>query len=212
MILGSRFESAIAMAMRLHSTQVRKGNGSPYIGHLLAVTSLVVENGGTEDEAIAAILHDAVEDQGGHSALHEIRSEFGNKVANVVAECTDTFEAQKSPWRKRKEDYIATIPSKSASARLVSIADTIHNAQSLLNDFSATGHELWERFNGGRNGTLWYYRTLAEAFEKTGPQQLAMQLRSLIGQLDDTLARDAFRPDERTDVEMRTGNTRPCNR
>ena len=188
MKLTSRFCRSVSLAIQLHSEQVRKGNGSPYIAHLLAVASLVVENGGSEDEAIAALLHDAVEDQGGLRTLQKIRSEFGDNVASIVAECSDSFETPRPPWRGRKEAYIASIPEKSASAKTVSLADAIHNAQALLNDFRAFGPELWDRFDGGYEGTLWYYKALAQEFTRHGPQSLARQLCFIIAELDTAIA------------------------
>ncbi len=188
MKLSPRFESAFSVAASLHATQVRKGTGTPYIAHPLAVASLVLEHGGTEDEAIAALLHDAVEDQGGLPTLQRIRDQFGDAVADIVAECTDTFEDPKPEWRQRKEIYIASIPKKSRSARLVSLADKLHNSRAILSDYHQTGDALWERFRGKKEGTLWYYRSLAQAFQNSGPEPLATEFRSVVAELDRLVA------------------------
>ena len=155
---------------------------------LLAVASLVLEHGGTEDEAIAALLHDAVEDQGGLPTLQRIRDEFGDAEADIVAEYTDTHEDPKPDWRQRKELYIASIAKRSPSALLVSLADKLHNSRSILSDYRQTGDALWQRFRGKKEGTLWYYRSLAKAFQKTGPEPLATEFRSVVGELDRLVA------------------------
>ena len=164
-----KFEDALAYAARLHRDQTRKGTGVPYVTHLLAVAAIVGENGGTEDEVISALLHDAPEDAGGEERLAEIRTRFGDEVANVVAGCTDTYERAKPPWRARKEAYLDHLGGAPPSVRLVSAADKLHNARSVLSDYRAVGEELWARFNGGRDGTLWYYREVADALAGDGP-------------------------------------------
>ena len=121
-MLGERFDQALLYAGRLHARQVRKGTRIPYVAHLLAVTSIVLENGGDEDEAIAALLHDAVEDQGGASVRREIEARFGPRVAAIVEGCSDSQVVPKPPWRARKEAYIAHVQQASASVRLVSAA------------------------------------------------------------------------------------------
>ncbi len=164
MSYGERFEQALVYAARLHRDQVRKHGDVPYVTHLLAVASLVGEAGGTEDEIIAALLHDAAEDQGGEEALAAIRSRFGDVVASIVSSCTDTLEKKKPDWRPRKERYLATIPHKTPSALLVSLADKLHNVRSMLVALREDGGAIWGRFKGGRDGTLWYHRSLLEAF------------------------------------------------
>ena len=163
-LLSDRYAEAFAYALELHRTQSRKETEIPYVAHLMAVSSLVLEHGGTEIEAIAALLHDAVEDQGGPPILAEITSRFGNEVAAIVEGCSDTDVTPKPPWRKRKEDYIAHIRRAPASVRLVSAADKLHNARAILADYRVLGEALWSRFNGGKDGTLWYYRALTEAY------------------------------------------------
>jgi (p)ppGpp synthase/HD superfamily hydrolase len=166
---GEKFERAFIYASRLHSDQYRKGTRVPYITHLLAVAAIVGENGGTENEVVAALLHDAPEDQGGEATLEDIRACFGDEVAETVAGCTDTYEDPKPPWRERKEGYVAHLAGASASVRLVSSADKLHNVRTVLADYRALGEDLWNRFNGGREGTLWYYRAIVGSLRNGGP-------------------------------------------
>lgn len=160
---GEKFERAFMYASQLHRDQYRKGTRIPYITHLLAVAAIVGENGGTEAEVVAALLHDAPEDQGGEATLEDIRSRFGDEVAEIVEGCTDTYEDPKPPWRERKESYIAHLAGASPSVRLVSAADKLHNARTVLSDYRTIGEDLWNRFNGGREGTLWYYRRTVDS-------------------------------------------------
>ena len=166
---GETFEQALPYAARLHKDQVRKGTSTLYVTHLLAVASIVGENGGTEDEVVAALLHDAPEDQGGEAQLGEIRARFGDKVAEIVDGCTDTYETPKPPWRERKERYLAHLADAPGSVRLVSSADKLHNARTVLSDYRLVGEDLWSRFNGGKEGTLWYYRAIVDALRGDGP-------------------------------------------
>jgi len=166
---GEKLEQALPYASRLHRDQVRKGTSTPYITHLLAVASIVGENGGTEDEVVAALLHDAPEDQGGEARLEEIRARFGDRVAEIVDGCTDTYETPKPPWRERKERYLAHLAYASGSVRLVSSADKLHNARAVLSDYRLLGEDLWTRFNGGKEGTLWYYRAIVGTLRGDGP-------------------------------------------
>ncbi len=165
---GEKFEAALVYAARLHRDQTRKGGGTPYVNHLLAVAAIVGENGGTEEEVVAALLHDAPEDHGGRARLEEIRERFGDAVAEIVAGCTDTYEDPKPAWRPRKEAYVAHVRTAPASVRLVSAADKLHNARSILADLRVSGDALWGRFTGGKEGTLWYYRALAGALGAAG--------------------------------------------
>ena len=166
---GEKFERALPYAARLHRDQVRKGTSTPYITHLLAVASIVGENGGTEDEVVAALLHDAPEDQGGEARLREIRAQFGDGVAEIVDGCTDTYETPKPPWRERKERYLTHLADTPGSVRLVSSADKLHNARSVLSDYRLLGEDLWTRFNGKKEGTLWYYRAIVGSLQGDGP-------------------------------------------
>lgn len=186
--LGERFERALVYASRLHGRQRRKGSGAPYISHLLAVAALVLEHGGTEEEAVAALLHDAAEDQGGEAELQNIRREFGAAVAAIVAACSDTLEKPKPPWRARKVEYLTHLISQPEPVRRVSAADKLHNARAILNDYRLVGEAVWGRFRGGREGTLWYYRELVGIFDLQGPESLARELRLVVGELE-SLAR-----------------------
>ncbi len=177
-----KFEDALVYAARLHRDQTRKGTGVPYVTHLLAVAATVGENGGTEDEVIAALLHDAPEDAGGEERLAEIRGRFGGTVADIVAGCTDTYEDPKPPWRERKEAFLEHLAGAPPSVRLVSAADKLHNAGSVLADYRAVGEDLWARFNGGRDGTLWYYRAVADALAGDGP--VADELGRVVTELE----------------------------
>lgn len=158
--LSTRFDRALQLAHDLHRRQPRKKSDVPYIAHLLAVTAIVLENGGDEDTAIAALLHDAVEDQGGQPTLDRIRREFGERVARIVYECSDADGEPKPPWRFRKEQYLQALPHKSMEALLVSFGDKIHNCRSIMRDLRRDGAPVWNRFEGRRDGTLWYYREL----------------------------------------------------
>jgi GTP pyrophosphokinase len=168
MTLTDRFSAALTYATRLHSGQLRKGTNIPYVAHLLAVTAIVLQHGGTEDEAIAGMLHDAVEDQGGHFVLAEIRARFGDNVADIVDGCTDAYTNPKPEWQPRKEKYIKHLKTASPSVRLVCAADKLDNARAILADYQALGEAVWGRFNGGKDGTVWYYRSIVEALKSDG--------------------------------------------
>lgn len=182
--LTPRFATALAYAFGVHSGQVRKGTEIPYVSHLLGVAAIALEHGATEDEAIASLLHDAPEDAGGAPILEEIRNRFGPAVSDIVAGCSDTFETPKPPWRKRKEAYIAHLERASPSVLLVSAADKLHNVRSITSDYREIGEALWTRFNGGRDGTLWYYRSLADTFLRLGPNRLASELEHAVWELE----------------------------
>ena len=185
MPLSERYERALVWAARKHARQVRKGTTIPYVSHLLAVSSLALEHGADEDEAIAALLHDAVEDQGGPRTREEIRAEFGERVASIVDGCTDTDQDPKPPWRPRKEAYVAHIAEAPPSVLLVSACDKLHNARSILSDLRATGPAVWDRFTGKRDGTLWYYRALADAFAAAGaPKGLVADLARVVREME----------------------------
>ena len=182
--LSSRFSDALTFAHQLHAAQTRKGTNVPYISHLLAVAAIVIENGGSEDQAIAALLHDAVEDQGGQPTLEKIRERFGSKVADIVQGCTDADVIPKPPWKERKTAYIAHIRTAPAEVRLVSAADKLHNARSILHDYRSLKEDLWRRFNGGREGTLWYYRSLVNAFREAGSTPVVEELDRVVSELE----------------------------
>ena len=182
--LTPRFASALAYALEVHSGQVRKGTDIPYISHLLGVAAIALENGATEDEAIAALLHDAAEDAGGAPILEEMRTRFGSEVAEIIAGCSDTFETPKPPWRRRKEAYIVHLNGASAPVLLVSAADKLHNIRSIMSDYRNIGEALWERFTGGQEGTLWYYRSLADSFLRLSPGRLASELDLAVSEIE----------------------------
>jgi (p)ppGpp synthase/HD superfamily hydrolase len=184
MSLSLRFDRALVLASDLHRHQVRKGTTIPYVSHLLGVASIVLEHGGSEDQAIAALLHDAVEDQGGASTLDRIRQEFGSRVAEIVDACTDTDESPKPPWRARKEKYLAHLDQVSDDGLLVSMADKLHNVQAILRDYRAEGESVWSRFNAGRADILWYYRALVEEFRKAGSSSLLTQFGAAVTELE----------------------------
>jgi len=183
-ILSSRFEEAFLLAHQLHARQKRKRSNTPYIAHLMSVAALVLEDGGSEDEAIAALLHDAVEDQGGVKTLKDIEKRYGKKVAYIVESCSDAYSFPKPPWRSRKEAYIAHVPKSSPEARRVSLADKVHNARSILRDLRQNGEETWKKFNGGKEGTLWYYRSLLDVFHSLGNDYLVTELERVVSQIE----------------------------
>ena len=184
MTLSGRFSDALVYAARLHGRQSRKVSGEPYLAHLLAVAALVLEHGGDEDEAIAALLHDAIEDQGGKAAAEEVLRRFGRPVSEIVEGCTDTDTRPKPPWRQRKEAFIARLPGASRSVRLVTAADKLHNVRSLLREYRLRGESLWDRFRGGRDGTLWYHRAVTDALSQAGTTPLIEELDRAVLQLE----------------------------
>ena len=184
MMLSVRFQQAMTWAAQLHAGQARKGTNVPYVAHLLAVTSLVLEHAGNEDEAIAALLHDAVEDQGGERTLREIERRFGPHVAHIVLGCTDTMSVPKPPWRARKEAYLTRLTQASASVRLVSAADKLHNARTILADYRRVGEAVWDRFEGGRQGTLWYYRALVDILREPDSSPLVEELARVVATIE----------------------------
>lgn len=167
--LSGQFSKALVYAELKHHRQVRKGGDIPYVGHLLAVAGLVIDDGGSEEQAIAALLHDCVEDAGGPPTLAEIRDNFGEGVARIVDECSDTDEVPKPPWRERKQRYIAHLDTVGADTLLVSVADKLDNARSMLRDHRAHGAQLWQRFTVSDPADhLWYYRGLIAAYRSRG--------------------------------------------
>jgi (p)ppGpp synthase/HD superfamily hydrolase len=182
--LSPRFDEALTYASDLHRTQRRKGGDVPYVGHLLSVASLVIEGGGTETQAIAGLLHDAVEDQGGAPVLAAIREKFGDDVAVIVAECSDTDEVPKPPWKPRKERYIAHLKTASEATVLVSLADKLDNARAILRDYRDIGDELWTRFSeADPNEHLWYYESLLAVFKDRNASWLVDELERVLSEL-----------------------------
>jgi len=169
--------------MEKHAGQTRKASTIPYIAHLMGVASLVLEAGGDEDLAIAALLHDVVEDCGGAPMLKEVRRRFGKRVAKIVDECTDTDAVPKPPWRERKENYLRRLRRADADTRLVSAADKLHNVRSILADYREIGESVWARFSGGREGTLWYYRALRDEFLRGKSNRLIREYERAVREL-----------------------------
>jgi (p)ppGpp synthase/HD superfamily hydrolase len=193
MYLSTRFDQALQYAVLIHAHQTRKGTGIPYIAHLLGVASIALEHGASEDEAIGALLHDAGEDAGGQGRIDDVRQRLGDAVADIVQGCTDTVVTPKPPWRKRKEDYIAHLPSATASVRLVSSADKLHNSRAILRDLRAHGDAVFQRFTGGKDGTLWYYRVLVDGFRMAGSNDLVEELDRVVTSIDELAGRGTQR-------------------
>lgn len=186
-LLTERFHRALVCAASAHAGQYRKGTAIPYIAHPLAVAALVLEHDGTEDEAIAALLHDTVEDAGGAELLADIRASFGEVVADVVDGCSDAYgdgSTAKPPWKERKVHHLESLERASRSVLLVTAADKLHNVRSVLRDYETEGESLWSRFNGGREGTLWYYGQLKEILNRRFPSSLTSELIRAAEQLE----------------------------
>jgi GTP pyrophosphokinase len=182
--LTERFREALLYATELHADQTRKGTDEPYIGHLLGVASLVLQYGGNENEVIAALLHDAVEDQGGRSTLKKIKKKFGKNVTEIVEACSDSFEIPKLPWLERKNEHVAKIRHASRSVRLVCAADKLHNARCILADYREIGERLWQRFSGGKEGTLWYSREMAKALKRQRSGPVVKELSRVVTEIE----------------------------
>lgn len=189
--LGARFRRAFLFAAEKHAGQARKTTTIPYIAHVIGVASLVLEAGGDEDLAIAALLHDVVEDCGGVPMLNEVQRRFGRRVAKIVDGCTDSYVVPKPPWRERKENYIRRLRHEDSDTRLVCAADKLNNVRSILSDYRVLGESIWSRFNGGREGTLWYYRTLRDEFLRRRPNRITSDLERAVNELE-SLARGAM--------------------
>jgi (p)ppGpp synthase/HD superfamily hydrolase len=190
-LLTERYALAFAYANRLHAQQLRKGTTVPYISHLMSVSALVLEAGGDEDEAIAALLHDAVEDQGGADTLAEIGRQFGEQVAAWVAACSDTMIQPKPPWRERKEVYLQRLLTMPEAVVRIAIADKLHNARCTLADLQKDGNQVWQRFKTGREGTLWLYR----AFLSRCPAGIAPGLLQELQQVIEAIESVSVVPD-----------------
>lgn len=175
-LLSEKYLEAFELAFQLHNQQLRKSTNIPYIAHLMSVSALVLESGGTENEAIAALLHDAVEDQGGKPVLAEIDRRFGGAVAKIVRGCSDSYGHPKPPWKVRKQQYLERLKSEESSVLLVSLADKLHNLRDILLTYRRERERTWERFNGGKEGTLWYYGQLVQIFADKGHPELAVEL------------------------------------
>ncbi len=186
--LGARLQRAFRYAAEKHAGQTRKQTAVPYLSHLMAVASLVLEAGGDEDLAIAALLHDVVEDCGGMPRLREIRKRFGPRVARVVEGCTDSFGEPKAEWIERKKDYLREVMHADAETRLVSACDKLHNVRTILADYRQDGEAIWARFTGKKGGTLWYYRALSDEYQRRDPNRITRELEIAVAQLEMAVA------------------------
>ena len=184
MQLSAQFEKALSYATRIHGGQLRKKTRIPYIAHILGVAAIAMEYGANETEAIAALLHDAVEDCGGAKRLRDIERKFGKAVARIVDGCTDTDQTPKPPWLERKKAYVAHVRHASIPTKLVSASDKLHNVRAILMDYREEGERLWSRFNGGKQGALWYYRALVNAFTGKRIQPLVQEFDGTLTQLE----------------------------
>jgi uncharacterized protein YuzE len=184
-VLSERFDAALVLASSLHRDDVRKGTSIPYIAHLLGVCELVLTDGGDEDEAIAALLHDTIEDHADRITASDIEQRFGERVRRIVEGCTDTPAdyrgGQKPDWRLRKEAYIAHIARTPPADLRVSAADKLYNARAILADLREIGDRVFERFSAAKADVLWYYRSLSAAFVAAGMNgRLARQLAQTV--------------------------------
>jgi len=184
MQLSRQFEKALIYATRIHGGKLRKKTRIPYIAHILGVAAIAMEYGANETEAIAALLHDAVEDCGGAKRLRDIERKFGKDVARIVEGCTDTDQTPKPPWLQRKKAYLAHVRHASMPTKLVSASDKLHNVRAILMDYREEGEGLWSRFNAGKQGALWYYRALVNAFTGRRIQPLVQELNRTLTQLE----------------------------
>jgi (p)ppGpp synthase/HD superfamily hydrolase len=178
--LTRRFDEAFAYAHETHAGHTRKGSGVPYIGHLMGVASIVIDDGGSEDEAIAALLHDAAEDRGGRSRLEDIRTRFGDMVAGIVEDCTDSWDDPKGPWAERKQQYVQHARTLAAPSLRVSAADKVHNSYAILRDLRNTGDKVWERFNAKPDDILAYYQSLVRSYREAGGGRLVDELDRIV--------------------------------
>src|SRR5262249_41870888 len=188
--LSDRFSQAFLFAAEKHARQKRKKTGVPYLSHLMSVAALVLEAGGDEDQAIAALLHDVVEDCGGHPMLEEVRHRFGDRVAKIVEGCTDAYTIPKPPWKQRKLDYLEILRSADDDVRLVSAADKLHNVRTILADYRTSGDSVFERFSGRRDGTLWYYRAVLEVLRAGKRNRLIEELDRVVTELETAVRQD----------------------
>ena len=195
-LLSPKFALALQFANEIHSTQVRKGIGAPYISHLMAVSALVLEFGGNETHAIAALLLDSAEDCGGRPMLDSVRVMFGDDVAEIVEACTDTFDTPKPEWRPRKQAYLQAMAGKPAGAKLVACADKLHNIGNTLRDIQGEGVEAWklrmaETPNGAADKQCWYYLGCLEALSTGWATPLLGEFARAVRQLCEWVGSDA---------------------
>jgi (p)ppGpp synthase/HD superfamily hydrolase len=201
--LGVRLQRAFRYAAEKHTGQTRKQTAVPYLSHLMAVASLVLEAGGDEDMAIAALLHDVVEDCGGMPRLREVRKSFGRRVAKIVEGCTDSFGEPKPAWMERKKNYLRELKHADADTRLVSASDKLHNVRTILTDYQQDGDGVWSRFSGKKDGTLWYYRALSDEYQRRKPNRITRELAIAVAELE-RLVGDKSPGDKSTGKKMRS--------
>jgi GTP pyrophosphokinase len=178
--LMNKLDYAFSYAHEVHSGQFKKGTSVPYLGHLMGVSSLVLGDGGSEDEAVAALLHDAAEDHGGRARLEDIRSRFGDAVARIVEDCTDSWETPKPPWVERKRAYIQHARTLPAPSLRVSVADKVHNTYGILRDLRTIGEEVWLRYEAGADDVIAYYESLVRAYREAGGGKLVDELERIV--------------------------------
>jgi (p)ppGpp synthase/HD superfamily hydrolase len=201
--LGLRLQRAFRYAAEKHDGQTRKQTAVPYLSHLLAVASLVLEAGGDEDLAIAALLHDVVEDCGGMPRLREIRRQFGARVAKIVEGCSDCFGEPKPEWVERKKGYLCEVKRADADTRLVSASDKLHNVRTILADYRRDGEAIWPRFTGKKDGTLWYYRALSAEYCRRGPNRITRELEIAVAELERTVGKQRRATNKKTAASSR---------
>ena len=184
--LTDRFIAAATLAYEVHGEHRRLGTGIPYMAHLLVVTGLVLEDGGDETEAIAAMLHDAAEDGGGQTMLDRICAEFGDGVGAIVEACSDSLDPDdERSWRDKKAAFLERLPQLAGPAVRVALADKVHNARSIVRDYREAGPALWERFGGKTvDDQIWYYRALLGFFEDCHPGPLVEDLRRALAEIE----------------------------
>lgn len=179
-ILTQRFDDAFRYAHDVHGSQTRKGTPVPYIAHLIGVASIVLDDGGDEDEAIGALLHDAAEDFGGRERLEDIRARFGDNVATIVEDCTDSWSTPREPWLERKKKYVEHARTLKPSSLRVSAADKVHNAYAILRDLRNYGEQVWERFSASPDDVLAYYQSLVRSYREAGGGRLVDELERIV--------------------------------
>ena len=189
--LGPRLQRAFRYAAEKHEGQTRKQTAVPYLSHLMAVASLVLEAGGDEDMAVAALLHDVVEDCGGMPRLREVRKKFGPRVASIVEGCTDSFGEPKREWAERKKDYLREVKHADADTRLVSASDKLHNVRTILSDYRQHGEAIWARFSGKKEGTLWYYRALSDEYQRRNRNRITRELALVVAELERVVGKES---------------------
>jgi (p)ppGpp synthase/HD superfamily hydrolase len=183
-VLTASFQDALVYAAQVHDGHARKGSAQiPYLAHLMSVAAIVLENGGDEEQAIAALLHDAIEDQGHRTSVAELRERFGDRVARIVEACSDTDQRPKPPWLGRKQAYIERMEHEPEDVLLVALADKVHNARSTVADLRVHGDATWRKFGGTVEQQLWYYRSLSELFCRRMPGPLADELARLVDEI-----------------------------